>query len=97
MLAHPGHHRAFDHAGLAQHQLAGAGGITHRCLCRFVQLAPGRAFAVEQLFPADSGYPCGEMLRRDALLLEVVKLVVHTVVCEPSACFFNGVAVGDAI
>ena len=93
----PFHHGSLDQTCIQYQQLGSRFGVNGGALRGRVQLAPGGAFAVQHGFPTCGGQPRGQVLRRDALLFEVVKLVVHTVLSEPRAGFFDGVAVGDAI
>ena len=85
--------RALDGAGLGHHQLPGAGGIVHGGLRAGVQLAPGRAFAVDQRLPASGLSPQRQFLRGNALFFEIVEPVVQALVGEPGAGFFDRVAI----
>jgi len=58
-----------------------------------VQLAPSRAFAVEQGFPAHRAQPGVQLRLGHALFLEVVKCRAQALVGQPGAGFFDGVAV----
>ncbi|MPN64294.1 hypothetical protein SDC9_212065 [bioreactor metagenome] len=79
------------------HHGSGTGCVNGSSFGRIIELAPGRALAVEQLFPAHGLHPPGQTLGGNALLLEVVKLVSNTLLTEPAACFLDSVAVGDAV
>jgi hypothetical protein len=52
---------------------------------RRIQLAPGRALAVEQLFPAHGLHPARQAVGGNALLLEVVELVGNALLTQPGA------------
>ena len=93
----PGNDRPFEGAGVRQHDLFGAGTVRYTRLQGDVQLAPGRAFAVEQGFPAHIGQPVVQLRLGHALFFEIVKDRVQTVIGQPGAGFFDGVAIGNAV
>lgn len=82
---------------MGQHQRLGAGGILHGSLRGRVELAPSRAFAVEQFFPAGRLRPRLQFFSGNALFFEVVKRMRLAVFGEPGAGFFDCVAVGNAV
>ena len=93
----PLHHGAFDGAGLGLQEGSGAGSVGDGRLVSRVQLAPGSTLAVEQFFPADGLLPAGDVRGAGRFFLEVVKLVVQPLICQPLAGLFHRGAVGDAV
>lgn len=89
--------RALDDAGLLLHEGCGTGRILGGGLGVGIELAPRRALAVEQLFPADSLHPGGQLLGGNTLFLEVVEFVGDALVGEPGAGLLDGVAIGYSI
>ena len=90
-------HGALDDAGLLAHQRHGAGGVLHAGLGCGIELAPGGALAVDELFPAQGGNPLRQALGGHALFLEIVELVVHALGAQPGAGLFHGVAIGYSV
>ena len=88
---------AFDDAGLAQHELFGALSIDDAALRGFVKFSPSGAFAVDQNLPAHVAEPMIQRCFWNALLFEIVEGVVDAVLAQPNACFFNAVAIGNAV
>lgn len=86
---HPLYDGALDDAGVRLQQGSGRSRIGHLGLHGSIELAPGRALAVGQLFPAYGLHPGCELLGGYAQLLEVVEFVVQPLCCQPGACFFT--------
>ena len=85
----PGNHRPFDGAGMRQQDWFGAGAVRHARLHGSVQLAPSRAFAVEQGFPARRAQPGVQLRFGHTLFFEVVKCRVQALVGQPGAGFLT--------
>ena len=93
----PGDDWPFDGAGVRQHDVFGAGAVLDARLHGGIELAPSRAFSVEQGFPAYCGQPGVQLRLGHALLFEVVKCGVQALVGQPGAGFFDGVSIGNAV
>ena len=93
----PVYDRPLDDAGLRQHQRLRAGAVDHGQLRIGIQLAPRRAFAIQQAFPADRIGSARQFWSRHAVFFEVMKFMASAVFSEPRACFFNRVAIGNAV
>lgn len=90
-------HGAFDHAGLGEHELFGACCIADAVLSGFVEFSPSCAFSIEQGLPTHLREPVVERRFWNALLFEIVEGVVDVLFAQPNACFFDAVAVGNAV
>ena len=89
--------RAFDQAGLDEHQIDGGGLIYHRVFRSVIELPPGRAAFVQQCFPT-----ClrGDFLQPRCVypvLFKVVEIACDVMTGKPCARFFDRVAIGDAV
>ena len=91
----PHHHGALYYAGKPCGQRLRRCGIGHVGFFCVVQLAPRRAFAVDQYRPIDLGQPLGYCIRRHTLLFEVVELHIQALRREPGAGLFDRVTVGN--
>src|SRR5436853_3156695 len=89
--------RALDHTGLLVHQVLSSGPINHSGLDSGVELAPGGALAVQQLFPAHGLGPAPQVGRAGASLLEIDEVVRNTLIGKPGAGALDGVAVRNAM
>ena len=91
------HDWPLDDAGVGQHQDACAGGIAHLGLHAGIELAPGRALAVDQGFPTHLAQPMVEGRGIDAFFFEVMELVVVALFFQPDTNFLDTPAVGNAV
>jgi hypothetical protein len=89
-------HRPFDHRRLREHQGHSLPGV-EAGLVLVRQFAEGRARAVEQRLPADLAAPLLQALTLDPGGLVVVERIIDTVLIQPGARLFHGVAVLDAV
>jgi len=93
----PFHDGAFDQTGMQHHHGFGTGRILHAGLGACIELAPCRAFAVEQRFPPNQIEPVVDRGLGNTLFFKVVKFIRKLMFCQPTAGFFHRVAVGNAI
>lgn len=72
-------------------------GAGHAGLFFRAELAPTGAFAVDHGFPAKCCHPVVECFFGQALFFEIVENILKTLIGQPGAGFFDGIAVGDAV